>query len=105
MTDHPSRKYLFTPYVGLHSLLLRSPKLNLDQDGLRYLTRLLFIDENQERTQTHILQLIGRFPPPHLIHTLLSSQPILKTNIDIHSKPGISPKPGTWGLKDTYWAN
>ncbi|KAK2943492.1 hypothetical protein BLNAU_21599 [Blattamonas nauphoetae] len=75
VSECTSRKFLFTPYVGLHSLLLRCPKLNLDQEAaLRNLVAMLFIQHsNQESTQSEINALFCHFPPPRLIDTLISS--------------------------------
>ncbi|KAK2944386.1 hypothetical protein BLNAU_20688 [Blattamonas nauphoetae] len=58
VSECTSRKFLFTPYVGLHSLLLRSPKLNLDLQALLILVVMFFIKlSGQESTQSDISQL------------------------------------------------
>ncbi|KAK2951538.1 hypothetical protein BLNAU_13560 [Blattamonas nauphoetae] len=52
------RRFLHTPYVGLHSLLLRM--------------------SGQETTQVDILKLFCCFPPPRLFDTLLSSPSLIR---------------------------
>ncbi|KAK2955394.1 hypothetical protein BLNAU_9622 [Blattamonas nauphoetae] len=68
------RRFLFTPYVGLHSLLHRCPKLNLNQESLDNLARMLVLNwSGQDTTQDDIYRLFFHFPPPRLLDTLLSS--------------------------------
>ncbi|KAK2953898.1 putative CAMK/CDPK protein kinase [Blattamonas nauphoetae] len=74
-----SRKFLFTPSVGLHFLLHQYPKLTLDQQALEHLIRMLFVDiSNQDITQVEIHELFGSFPPPRLFDTLLSSPHLVR---------------------------
>ncbi|KAK2955378.1 hypothetical protein BLNAU_9606 [Blattamonas nauphoetae] len=69
------RKFLFTPNVGLHSLLLRCPELNLNQLTLMCLMNLftLVVRPDQATTRSDIGTLFGYYPPPRLLDTLLSS--------------------------------
>ncbi|KAK2955428.1 hypothetical protein BLNAU_9656 [Blattamonas nauphoetae] len=78
-----SRKFLHTSYVGLHSLLLRSPKLNLDEQSLDNLLQMLFITSLQDTPQAIIVNLFGLFPPPRLFDTLLSPPHLVRARIDI----------------------
>ncbi|KAK2949920.1 hypothetical protein BLNAU_15149 [Blattamonas nauphoetae] len=79
-----SRKFLHTPYVGLHSLLLRCLKLNLDQESLQNLVRMLFVPlSHQDTTQKDIHRLFYLFPPPRLFDNLLSSPLLDKSRIDV----------------------
>ncbi|KAK2947037.1 hypothetical protein BLNAU_18039 [Blattamonas nauphoetae] len=69
-----SRKFLHTPYVGLHSLLLRYPKLNRENTVFHSIFTMLFVQISaQETTQGAILNLFSLFPPHRLIDTLLST--------------------------------
>ncbi|KAK2952839.1 hypothetical protein BLNAU_12160 [Blattamonas nauphoetae] len=71
-----SRKFLHTPSIGLHSLLLRSPKLTLDKQATMRLVYMLFVHaSNQDTTQSDILTLFRCYPPPRLIDTLLGLPP------------------------------
>ncbi|KAK2955651.1 hypothetical protein BLNAU_9341 [Blattamonas nauphoetae] len=68
-----SRKFLYTPCVGLHSLLLRCPPLNLDQQELLHLMNMLTVDlSDQTTTHKDFVILFTSFPPPRLLDTLLS---------------------------------
>ncbi|KAK2963423.1 hypothetical protein BLNAU_1464 [Blattamonas nauphoetae] len=80
--DCAQRRFLFTPFVGLHALLHRSPKLNLDQQGLWQLIRMLFVNPPQNVTRADIQDLFHYFPPPRLFHTLLSSPHFFRATID-----------------------
>ncbi|KAK2955424.1 hypothetical protein BLNAU_9652 [Blattamonas nauphoetae] len=77
------KKFLFTSFVGLHSLLLRSPKLNLDEQSLDNLIGILFITSLQDTPQANIVNLFGLFPPPRLFDTLLSSPHFVRTDSDV----------------------
>ncbi|KAK2941145.1 hypothetical protein BLNAU_23939 [Blattamonas nauphoetae] len=80
VSECTSRKFLNTPYIGLHSLLLRCPKLNLDHQALRNLVAMLFIERSrQETTRADIHNIFSLYPPPRLIDTLLSSPHIGRT--------------------------
>ncbi|KAK2955916.1 hypothetical protein BLNAU_9076 [Blattamonas nauphoetae] len=69
-----SRKVLLTPIVGLHSLLLRCPKLNLNHKALHNLVAMFFPESsNQDTTRANVHNLFCCFPPPHLVDTLLAS--------------------------------
>ncbi|KAK2956354.1 hypothetical protein BLNAU_8721 [Blattamonas nauphoetae] len=73
LSDCPSRKFLFTPCVGLHSLLHRCPKLDLDQPSLARLLLLLILEySDQETTPTDLVKLFCYFPPPRLFDAFLS---------------------------------
>ncbi|KAK2943959.1 hypothetical protein BLNAU_21105 [Blattamonas nauphoetae] len=75
------RKFLFTPYVGLHQLLLRCPTLNLDQESLENLVYMLFIKmSRQESTQKDVYNLFSLYPPPRLIDTPLTSPRLVRDN-------------------------
>ncbi|KAK2955433.1 hypothetical protein BLNAU_9661 [Blattamonas nauphoetae] len=78
-----SRKFLHTSYVGLHSILLRSPTLNLDEQSLDNLIDILFITSLQDTPQANIVNLFGLFPPPRLFDTLLSPPHLVRARIDI----------------------
>ncbi|KAK2955130.1 hypothetical protein BLNAU_9859 [Blattamonas nauphoetae] len=69
-----SRKFLQAPVVGLHSLLLRYPKLNLNQQTLFKLMHMLFVEiSGHDIKQVEVGNLFCYFPPPRFIDTLLSS--------------------------------
>ncbi|KAK2953866.1 hypothetical protein BLNAU_11126 [Blattamonas nauphoetae] len=78
-----SRAFLHTPNVGLHSLLLRCPTLNLDQHSLFHLLLILFLDIDLDSTPDDLRTLFGYFPPPRLFDTLLSSPRLVRTTFDI----------------------
>ncbi|KAK2963576.1 hypothetical protein BLNAU_1619 [Blattamonas nauphoetae] len=79
-----SRKFLHTPFVGLHALLHRSPTLKLDQDSHENLMRMLFTDANQGVAQADIHELFELFPPPRLLDILLSSPHLIRSRSDIY---------------------
>ncbi|KAK2955707.1 hypothetical protein BLNAU_9397 [Blattamonas nauphoetae] len=83
VTDCSPRKFLSTPYVGLHSLLLRSPNLNLNQQELPQLIHMFFPVPGQDTNVNHLLNLFRVFPPPRLIDTLLASPNLIRPHIDI----------------------
>ncbi|KAK2955380.1 hypothetical protein BLNAU_9608 [Blattamonas nauphoetae] len=67
------RKVLSTPYVGLHSLLLRSPELNLNPLTLYNLLHMLSLDiSDQDTTEEAYLTLFAYNPPHRLLDTLVS---------------------------------
>ncbi|KAK2954212.1 hypothetical protein BLNAU_10867 [Blattamonas nauphoetae] len=80
-----SRKFLRTPSVGLHSLLLRHPTLNLSQQALLLLMKMLSLDLSSEQDSTLpiIHTLFNSFPPPRLLDTLLSSPHLVRATFDI----------------------
>ncbi|KAK2960017.1 hypothetical protein BLNAU_4900 [Blattamonas nauphoetae] len=78
-----SGRFLFTFPIGLHSLLLRCPKFNLDQHALHQLISLFFIKlSDQDTTRTDILDLFRAFPPPRLIDSLLSLPHLVRATSD-----------------------
>ncbi|KAK2955133.1 hypothetical protein BLNAU_9862 [Blattamonas nauphoetae] len=77
------RKFLHTPYVGLHSLLLRYPNLNLDQQSLANLINMFFVEFGQDTTPANLHDLFGSFPPPRFIDTLLYSHHAVRTSSNI----------------------
>ncbi|KAK2947035.1 hypothetical protein BLNAU_18037 [Blattamonas nauphoetae] len=78
-----SRKFLLTAYVGLHSLLLRCPPLNLDQQTVNHLLEMLDVEASgQDATHEDIFDLFGLFPPPCLLDTLLSTAHLDSAPID-----------------------
>ncbi|KAK2954021.1 hypothetical protein BLNAU_10984 [Blattamonas nauphoetae] len=81
VSECTSRKFLQTPYVGLHSLLLRRPALNFNEEELRNLVSILFVELfPQDTTSANIHNLFSHFPPPRLIEILLSSPHLVKTS-------------------------
>ncbi|KAK2955381.1 hypothetical protein BLNAU_9609 [Blattamonas nauphoetae] len=84
VTDCTPRKFLFTPSVGLHSLLIRSPELNLDEQELLQLMSMLAVDiSGQDTTEDDINNLFRYFPPPRLVDTLLASPHLVRAHVDI----------------------
>ncbi|KAK2954230.1 hypothetical protein BLNAU_10885 [Blattamonas nauphoetae] len=76
------RKFIFTPHVGLHSLLLRSPTLNLTQSRLYHFINMLCAHPSQQdTTQDDIDNLFQHFPPPRLFDTFLASPPLIRSTI------------------------
>ncbi|KAK2948013.1 hypothetical protein BLNAU_17049 [Blattamonas nauphoetae] len=84
VSDCTPRKFLLAPFVGLHSLLLRCPKLNLHETALRHLMSMFIVNASgQDTTQANILNLFNCYPPPRLLDTLLSHPPLLGTSFII----------------------
>ncbi|KAK2952958.1 hypothetical protein BLNAU_12134 [Blattamonas nauphoetae] len=84
VSDCTRRMFLFTPYVGLHSLLLRCPKLNLNEESVKHLVGMLSVRlSGQDTTQVDIVKLFNYFPPPRLFDTVLSSPSHIRTNFNI----------------------
>ncbi|KAK2957741.1 hypothetical protein BLNAU_7175 [Blattamonas nauphoetae] len=78
-----SRKFLFTPYVGLHSLLLRSPVLNLDKPGPLPLLTMLYVETDPGASRLDIIDLFAVFPPPRLVDIVFSSPKVVQPTSDI----------------------
>ncbi|KAK2945001.1 hypothetical protein BLNAU_20078 [Blattamonas nauphoetae] len=79
MSYYTPDKFIFTPYVGLHSLLLRYPRLNLEILALTNLMSMLFISvSDQDTIPTEMNFLFGFFPSPLLLDTLLSSSHLVR---------------------------
>ncbi|KAK2955064.1 hypothetical protein BLNAU_9995 [Blattamonas nauphoetae] len=70
-----STKFLHIPVVRLHSLLLRSPQLNLNQNTLWNLLLMIFKSPDPLATLPIILNLFRFYPPPRLFDTLLCLPP------------------------------
>ncbi|KAK2960700.1 hypothetical protein BLNAU_4355 [Blattamonas nauphoetae] len=79
-----SRKFLHTPFVGLHALLLRNSKLNLSLEALENIIFMFFDDISfQDTTSAEILSLFEHYPPPCFFDTLLSTPHIIRADHDI----------------------
>ncbi|KAK2946275.1 hypothetical protein BLNAU_18796 [Blattamonas nauphoetae] len=62
-----SRKFLLLPLVGLYSLLLRCPKLNLTPIALHHFLRVIF-ETGLDAIRLHVYALIDTLlSPPHLV--------------------------------------
>ncbi|KAK2960296.1 hypothetical protein BLNAU_4849 [Blattamonas nauphoetae] len=78
------RRFLVTPFVGLHSLLLRCPQLSLDEHTLHHLILMFMANRSsQDATQTEINTLFAYYPPPRLIDTLLTPPHLVRENFSI----------------------
>ncbi|KAK2961643.1 hypothetical protein BLNAU_3441 [Blattamonas nauphoetae] len=78
-----SKQFLFTPSVGLHSILLRRPKFNLDQHALQQLVDLLCLEKNMDAARVDILDLFCVFPPPRHFDSLLSHLHLIRASHDV----------------------
>ncbi|KAK2950187.1 hypothetical protein BLNAU_14873 [Blattamonas nauphoetae] len=78
-----SRKFLNTPYVGLHSLLLRSPVLNLDKPGPLPLLTMLFVETDPGTSRLDIIDLFAVFPPPRLVDIVFSSPKVVQPTFEL----------------------
>ncbi|KAK2961116.1 hypothetical protein BLNAU_3884 [Blattamonas nauphoetae] len=79
-----SSTFLNVPYHGLHSLLLRCPPFTLDQEALRHLFSILFVELSGPDSRQEVFNILfGCFPPPLLIDTFLSSQHLVRADKQI----------------------
>ncbi|KAK2951770.1 hypothetical protein BLNAU_13263 [Blattamonas nauphoetae] len=82
MSSNSSRKFLLIPLVGLHSLLLRCPKLHLTPQALHHFLRVIF-GTGLDAIPEHVYALFDHFPPPRLIDTLLSPPHLVRDTSDM----------------------
>ncbi|KAK2953576.1 hypothetical protein BLNAU_11440 [Blattamonas nauphoetae] len=79
--DHLTpRQFLLTPYVGLHSLLLRCPRLNLDAQALGHFLSIFMATPHQDSKREDIFNLFDHSPPPRLIDTVLSRPNLVRSS-------------------------
>ncbi|KAK2955152.1 hypothetical protein BLNAU_9881 [Blattamonas nauphoetae] len=74
------RKFLNTPLVGLHSLLVRSMPLTFNARTLHELLSLFVDFSRQQISLKNVHRLYSSFPPPRLLDTLLSAPHIIRTS-------------------------
>ncbi|KAK2950618.1 hypothetical protein BLNAU_14424 [Blattamonas nauphoetae] len=80
VSECTSRLFLDAPSVGLHSLLLRGVRLNLDLPALRRLLSMFFVEVNRDFTFSQVYVLFGFCPVPRLLDTLLASPHLVRAD-------------------------
>ncbi|KAK2948634.1 hypothetical protein BLNAU_16453 [Blattamonas nauphoetae] len=78
-----SSKFISTPLVGLHSLLVRCVPLHFNERTLSVFLDVVGYFENQHVTFNEFHWLFSSFPPSRLLDLLLSSPHLLRANIHI----------------------
>ncbi|KAK2948350.1 hypothetical protein BLNAU_16696 [Blattamonas nauphoetae] len=75
------RQFLYTPLVGLHSLLVRSIPLSFNEEGTLTVMLDMLIHHTSKQIPFHELYcLFSYFPPPRLLHLLTSSHRLLRAS-------------------------
>ncbi|KAK2955905.1 hypothetical protein BLNAU_9065 [Blattamonas nauphoetae] len=85
-TAFSMRRFLNTPVVGLHSLLVRCVPLHFNERTLSVFLIVLGYLADQQVTSDEFHQLYSSFPPPRLLDLLLSSPHLVKVNKDHWTK-------------------
>ncbi|KAK2945235.1 hypothetical protein BLNAU_19811 [Blattamonas nauphoetae] len=79
-TAFSASKFICTPLVGLHSLLVRCVPFRLDDRTLLTESRALMNLSDQQVMFSEFNRLFSLFPPPRLLDHLLSSPHLLRAN-------------------------
>ncbi|KAK2955903.1 hypothetical protein BLNAU_9063 [Blattamonas nauphoetae] len=85
-TAFSQKKFLSTPLVGLHSLLVRCIRVHFNERTLTVFMDILGYLADQQVTSDDFHQLYSSFPPPRLLDLLLSSPHLVKVQKDLWTK-------------------